>query len=433
LLVVVGVQALFFLLTFQMHQKPLSRERQEGRANFTPKTRNLTAQRAGYRCSLPNCARLTVGPGTQPNQSHCVGRAAHVYSASGGGPRGRGGLSPAELKSPANAIWLCADHADLVDKKRGTDYPAGILLSYKSLHESRIARELGGIYTPLGWITGMVVCSSPLFAEPTDIELGKLTLFVGENGCGKTALCEWLASVVQVRYLERWARIPKGRNRVNVKISYLDPAPHSASVSFLPEDRPRYELDGKSTVLPVAPLKFIFPSELRFPHGEEQPNDLELISTVLRLHQYEVLSLCEELSFSNSGNVTRAWFVEDDEGCSLYADVRGTKPGLSFRTLSSSECVRVLMELAMLAASRLAETSPTILILDAGTWSLDTHWLKHYGEILTSPSFGFQTIASIPRRNLNFDELQWAGWKVIRLDGEPPDVRINSDIRAEIH
>lgn len=201
----------------------MSRETQDGRANFSPKTRNLTAQRAGYRCSLPNCARLTVGPGTQPDQSHCVGRAAHFYSASAAGPRGRGRLTSVEFQSPANAIWLCADHADLVDKKMGTDYPAGLLLSYKSLHESRIARELGGVHTPLGWIMGMVVQSSPIFAEPTDIELGKLTLLIGENGCGKTALCEWLASVVQVHYLERWARLPKGRNRVNVKVSYLDP------------------------------------------------------------------------------------------------------------------------------------------------------------------------------------------------------------------
>lgn len=200
----------------------------------------------------------------------------------------------------------------------------------------------------------------------------------------------------------------------------------------MPEDRPRYELDGKSTILPVAPLKVIFPSELRFSHGEEQPNDLELIANVLRLHPYEVLSLCEELPSGNTGNVTRAWFQERDEGYFLYADVKGTKPGLSFRALSGSECVRVLMELAIQAASRLAETSPTILILDAWAWSLDTSWLKHYGEILASPSFGFQTIASIPTRNLNFDDLRWAGWKVVRLEGEPPDIKINSDVRTTV-
>lgn len=176
-------------------------------------------------------------------------------------------------------------------------------------------------------------------------------------------------------------------------------------------------------------MKIIFPRELRFPY-EEQPNDLELISNVLRLHRYEVLALCEELSFNNSGIVTRAWFQEDDEGCFLYADVKGTKPGLSFRCLSGSECERVLMELAILAANRLAATSPTILILDAGAWSLDTSWLKHYGEILTSPSFGFQTIASIPTQNLKWDTLRWAGWKVNWLEGETPDVRISSDDRS---
>ena len=89
------------------------------------------------------------------------------------------------------------------------------------------------------------------------------------------------------------------------------------------------------------------------------------------------------------------------------------------------------MELAMIAGSKQAEISPTVLILDAGAWSLDTDWLKHYGEILASPNFGFQTVASIPTRNLNLDELRWAGWKVIRLEGEPPNVTLNFDVRAE--
>ncbi|MPZ78039.1 MAG: hypothetical protein GEU77_16135 [Deltaproteobacteria bacterium] len=129
-------------------------------------------------------------------------------------------------------------------------------------------------------------------------------------------------------------------------------------------------------------------------------------------------------------DVTRVWFQHDEDGYVLCANVTGTSPGLTFGALSSSERRRVLMTLAILAANQFAERQPTILILDAGAWRLDTAWLKVYGEVLVSPAIGFQTIAAIPTRELNLDELRWAGWKVIRLQGQPPGVTINSDVRV---
>ena len=80
-------------------------------------------------------------------------------------------------------------------------------------------------------------------------------------------------------------------------------------------------------------------------------------------------------------------------------------------------------------ALRLSETHPTILILDAGGWHLDTGWLKMYGEILASPTIGFQTVASIPTQDLDLDEVRWAGWKVVRLEGQPPAVTLSSEVR----
>lgn len=399
------------------------------RAEFTQSTRTLVAQRAGYKCSLPSCGRITIGPGVQPEHTACIGIAAHIYSASGGGPRGTGGLNQDELRSPANAIWLCSDHADLVDKNRGTDYPPSLLLSYKALHEARIARELGGVYAPLGWVERMQVHSSPLFAGPTEIDFGKLTLFIGENGRGKTALCEWIAAISDARYLRRWEKVWRDRNRVDVEIRYLGPEPHSARVSFLSEDYPRYQVDDNFCAIPIAPVKVIYPGELKFPSDEEHPNDLELLSAILRLDRYEVLALCEEMPQSGTDNVTRAWFQEEEDGYCLHADVIGTSPGLPFRALSASECTRVLMEFAILAADRLAETHPTILILDSGGWHLDTGWLKMYGEILGSPTIGFQTVASIPTQDLDLDEVRWAGWKVIRLEGQPPEVTVSAKVR----
>lgn len=396
-------------------------------ADFSAATRTLTAERAGYRCSLPTCSRITVGPGMRAQDSVCTGKAAHIYSAAAGGPRGTGGLTPEERKSPANAIWLCGDHADLVDKNRGTDYPAELLLSYKALHEAQIARELGGLHARLGWVEKLTIHSSPLFKPPTVIEFGKLTLLVGMNEVGKTALCEWLAAVADLEFLTRWQWRREGRNRVDVEITYRDPEPHVARLDFSSGKWPRYLLDREFTAVPTAPVKIIFPGELRS-SGEKKPDDLEFLATVLGMHPYEVLALCEEMR--GTDNVTRAWFEEDEDGYRLHADVRGISPGLQFRGLSGSERVRVMMEFAIVAANRFAGTRPTVLILDSGGWGLDTSWLKRYGEVLSSPTIGFQTLACIPTRNLNLEELQWAGWKVIRLEGRPPEVALNFEVRT---
>ena len=86
-----------------------------GRADFPAKVRVVIAQRAGYRCSIPTCSRLTIGPGDGPTQIAEIGVASHIYAASLGGPRGTGGLSFDQRRGVDNGIWLCADHAKLVD------------------------------------------------------------------------------------------------------------------------------------------------------------------------------------------------------------------------------------------------------------------------------------------------------------------------------
>ena len=74
---------------------------------------------------------------------------------------------------------------------------------------------------------------------------------------------------------------------------------HSASVSFLSGTSPKYSLDGALTAMPITPLRVIFPKVLRF-FPEEKPNDLDRVSTALRLHPYEVLALCEDVSSRGS-------------------------------------------------------------------------------------------------------------------------------------
>src|SRR5271154_5864971 len=89
---------------------------------FSPQTKLLVALRAGLQCSYPTCNTRTSGPGANSDEISNSGTAAHIFSAASGGPRGRGGLTPDELKHPDNAIWLCRNHGTIVDNNRGKQF-----------------------------------------------------------------------------------------------------------------------------------------------------------------------------------------------------------------------------------------------------------------------------------------------------------------------
>src|SRR5438270_13316490 len=100
------------------------------RINFSHKTKKLLADRAGNRCSFPACQKTTSGPSKKStNSATRIGQAAHIFSASPNGPRGHGNLNVSELESVQNGIWLCSDHAKLVDNNGGQDYSSATLLS----------------------------------------------------------------------------------------------------------------------------------------------------------------------------------------------------------------------------------------------------------------------------------------------------------------
>ena len=51
------------------------------RDDFPAPVKRLLAERAGYRCSNPDCRRLTIGPASIPIGSVSIGEAAHITAA----------------------------------------------------------------------------------------------------------------------------------------------------------------------------------------------------------------------------------------------------------------------------------------------------------------------------------------------------------------
>src|SRR6185295_17614372 len=108
-----------------------------GRDDFSPETIRTLAQRAGNRCSNPNCLQQTIGP--QPSNSVGViniGVAAHITAASPGGKRYDPSLSIDQRRSISNGIWLCQSCAKLIDSDEKT-FSIPLLRGWKEEAERR--------------------------------------------------------------------------------------------------------------------------------------------------------------------------------------------------------------------------------------------------------------------------------------------------------
>jgi len=114
------------------------------RDEFSKAARQVVALRAGYRCSMLECRRPTAGPSEESDGSAAViGQAAHIHAAaSGRGARRYLETMTAEERADiSNAIWLCANHALLVDRDEAT-YTPEVLRAMKREHELFCAEEL---------------------------------------------------------------------------------------------------------------------------------------------------------------------------------------------------------------------------------------------------------------------------------------------------
>lgn len=227
------------------HIQTMPKTRKGDRIEFSAATKRLVAERAGHECSFPTCNHRTVGSEARPGLVSRSGKASHIFSAAENGPRGRGGLTEKELKSPENCIWLCSEHAQIVDNNRGVAYPPEELLAYKALQEARISRERQGLFIPVGWLFEVVIRESPIFQSGQRIRLAKLNLMLGNNGTGKTAIAEWIAGFFQPGGLGRWHRwgLP-----IDVEMRFLNPSSHLLRLQIGSESL-HYYVDRKEVLL----------------------------------------------------------------------------------------------------------------------------------------------------------------------------------------
>jgi len=396
------------------------------RMNFSPSTRRLIADRAGHQCSFPTCNHRTTGPGSEGDEVSGSGVAAHIYAAAASGPRGQGGLTPDELAQPENCIWLCSDHARLVDNHRGTAFPPETLLSYKTLHEARVVREVQGLYSPIGWLHELTISENPLFVSGQKIRFAKLNLVFGNNSAGKTALTEWVAGCFDTSSLARW----RGRRSpaVHVRLSFLNPELHDIELKVEADSKLEYRVNGRDIPFNPMGLRIIRLGSVQFA-GDD---DLLLLSNALNLPPVVVRNLAHEIHSFPHARVRNLQFkIDSEDGLTqLYADVDGTVPGLPLRLLSGRETESIFMEFATAAARVSGRYTPTLLILDGCPLILFDGIFDFYSHHLLDPDNQFQTIMCIPSRNLDLDSLRWKGWEVMRTSGRIPQIVVTQELRT---
>jgi hypothetical protein len=112
------------------------------RDDFSAVVRRAVAARAGWHCSFAGCSKLTIGPSEESSEATTsIGIAAHIAAAAPGGRRYDGSMTPEGRASIENAMWLCADHAALIDRDEVTYTTAG-LRAMKREHEAACARAV---------------------------------------------------------------------------------------------------------------------------------------------------------------------------------------------------------------------------------------------------------------------------------------------------
>jgi hypothetical protein len=137
------------------------------RNDFSASVIDRLAKRAGMKCSFPACRQPTSGPDSEDGVTN-VGVAAHISAASPGGARYDPSMTEAERSDISNGIWLCQNHAKLIDDDELT-YTNERLRDWKQEAELLAAVEARGYTVRRARPFAEIEAKAPeLFAEMRD-------------------------------------------------------------------------------------------------------------------------------------------------------------------------------------------------------------------------------------------------------------------------
>jgi hypothetical protein len=118
------------------------------RDDFSEEVKRTLAHRVSNDCSNPDCHAPTSGPQLDSTKALNIGVAAHITSASSGGPRFNPLLTSEQRSHADNGIWLCQNCAKLIDNDVAR-FSETLLRAWKTIAEDRARNAIGKTATPV--------------------------------------------------------------------------------------------------------------------------------------------------------------------------------------------------------------------------------------------------------------------------------------------
>jgi hypothetical protein len=330
------------------------------------------------------------------------GIAAHILPSSSQGPRSRF-ITPAStgLNDVKNGIWLCDNHAAMIDKNDGADYPPFVLHAWKQLHEATVALRRGGITRRAGWMHELKL-GQAMFAPGGSYRFGPANLFIGPSPSGKSALLNLLTAQT-AGDVQTYSR----HGSFDYELTWFDPDLQKLDVEVRSPTEAIFRYKERKLRMPPCP-------PIRVGRESYGPTStLQDIAdrTGLALSDVEALfPLVGTLRHAggNVGPLEAAWF---DAGNPMIR-LRGESLDLPLASLSGGAQTAVLVEVALQRALAYADGRPLVFTFDPFPTILQQHMPAYVGALLDHAGrvqvFATMCVEPLPSLPLN-------GWEVFRL------------------
>jgi hypothetical protein len=225
------------------------------RDDFPVEVIRISKLRAAYICSRPTCRKFTIAPSlTGEMLVQYNGKVAHIAAAAAGGPRYVVDMLEEERKSISNAIFLCSNCAELIDKNNGVDYKTETLKTWKEEHHNWVLQNLNkseadknmssAISTnQSGGITASIININASSPEKVD-EITKhdaQTYLRSETVLNENQMHELCSSLIEnaeckINNIERLNDICEFFNKAGN--SFLSPSLNSSKIKFIKKIKP---------------------------------------------------------------------------------------------------------------------------------------------------------------------------------------------------
>lgn len=356
------------------------------RHNFTKKTKDILMLRAGGQCSHPDCNVVTIGPGAKPNDVTKNGEAAHIYSAATDGPRGQGSLTKEQLKSVSNGMWLCKNHARIIDVNSGNGFSPEQLIAWKRMHEERVKVEQGVLSQNAAWLLKLNIKESPIFDANQEVYLGKTTILESKNNSvGKTAIAEWLSAASFEHSLSRW--VPSKGGDIKYEIEALTPALKKLEVSI--DTKATLNIFSEGIKLASSPLSFDVTFLNSSTFKSISTSLIEDLSCALNVNLLVFEGLIEQVNKNDYKYIENLRFsISTHE---LYCDLGD---GLViYQALSSGEKAKIYVELLLAKLNLKSKSTPQLLVIEGAELSQSD--LAGFLTYVNSSATGIQTLFTV--------------------------------------